>query len=205
MNGQAKTQMRSECAQNAKVPTGTENGKASLRQTVFVCKECGGNFTTKKACKSRVPVYCGWDCYMKSVTKYTGMTFTCEYCGIDFKTDKAYRGRIPKYCSSKCYGYATRGRPAWNRGKALSKEHKEALSIGRKNSQKCKGPNLYNWRGGAATFHERTRVYQRQPVEDAQGCMLLLWTTFNSLPMPRTPDPTFTRRKQSALQFSLCL
>lgn len=160
MNGQAKTQMQSECAQNVKVPTGIENGKSSLRQTVFVCKECGENFTTKKACKSRVPVYCSWSCYMKSVTKYAGMTFTCEQCGIDFKTDSAYRGRIPKYCSSKCYGYATRGRTAWNRGKALSKEHKEALSIGRKNSPKCKGPNLYNWRGGAATFHERTRVYQ---------------------------------------------
>ena len=171
MNGQAKTQMQSECAQNAKVPTGTENGKSSLRQTVFVCKECGENFTTKKACKSRVPVYCSWSCYMKSVTKYAGMTFTCEQCGIDFKTDSAYRGRVPKYCSRRCCGNSKKdrmingthfGQIPWNKGQKLSAEIRKALSEGRKKSPKCKGINLYNWKGGDATFKERSKVYQNE-------------------------------------------
>lgn len=42
---------------------GTE--KVNHRQTVFTCRECGISFKTKKACKSRVPVYCSWSCYMK--------------------------------------------------------------------------------------------------------------------------------------------
>lgn len=169
MNGQAKTQERCECVQSAKVRTGTEIGKVSSRKTIYICKQCGKEFTTKKACKTRIPVYCAWDCYMKSVTKYAGMTFTCEYCGIDFKTDTAYRGRIPKYCSLKCFGAHAKGRSItgtkrncvpWNKGKQLSATIRLSLSKARKNSPKCKGPNLYNWRGGAATLHERSRVYQ---------------------------------------------
>jgi 5-methylcytosine-specific restriction endonuclease McrA len=169
MNGQVKTQGPSGFVQSARVPTGTKNGKSSHSKTVFICKECGKEFTTKKACKSRIPVYCAWACYMKSVTEYAGMAFTCEYCGNDFKTDKAYRGRTPKYCSLKCFRAHTVGKSItgtmrhivpWNKGKQLSPAIRLSLSEARKNSPKCKGPNLYNWRGGAATFRERSRVYQ---------------------------------------------
>lgn len=130
------------------------------QQISFICKFCSKEFKSKKACKSRTPVYCSWDCYMNAITKYAGKTFTCEKCGVDFKTDSAYSGHIPKYCSRKCCSDVSKGRTAWNKGKPLSREHKEALSKGRKNSQKCKGPNLYNWRGGEATFKDRSRVYQ---------------------------------------------
>jgi hypothetical protein len=37
------------------------------------------------------------------------------------------------------------------KGIKLSDKHKKALSLGRKNSEKCKGENLYNWKGGKAT------------------------------------------------------
>ena len=72
----------------------------------YACKGCGIEFTSRKACKSRIPAYCSMDCYLRAVTKYAGMTFTCEQCGIDFKTDSAYRGRTPKYCSRRCCGDA---------------------------------------------------------------------------------------------------
>lgn len=129
-------------------------------KTVYTCKECGIEFQSKKACKSRVPIYCSWSCYMKSVTKYAGMVFICKQCGVEFKTDSAYHGHIPKYCSQRCCGDAAKGKPVWNSGLTMTDIHKKALSDGRKNSPKCKGPKLYNWKGGEATFRERTRAYQ---------------------------------------------
>jgi 5-methylcytosine-specific restriction endonuclease McrA len=60
-----------------------------------------------------------------------------------------------KYCSKKCYGAALRGH-------VLSDEHKKALSDGRKNSSKCKGHNLYNWKGGESTFKDRSKIYQNE-------------------------------------------
>lgn len=142
--------------------------KNPLKTIIHTCKSCGGEFTSHKACKSRTPVYCSWACYLKDVTKYAGMTFTCDQCGTDFKTDSAYRGRIPKYCSRRCCGESKKvkivngtryGQTPWNIGMIMSDDHRKAMSEGRKNSPKCKGPNLYNWRGGEATFRERSRVY----------------------------------------------
>jgi 5-methylcytosine-specific restriction endonuclease McrA len=130
------------------------------RRMIYACKECGTEFTTKKACKSRTPVYCSVACYLKAVTKYAGATFTCQQCGIDFKTDSAYRGRIPKYCSIRCFGESKKGSVPWNAGMIMPDTHRKAMSEGRKKSPKCKGPNLYNWRGGEATFKDRSRVYQ---------------------------------------------
>lgn len=146
---------------------------SNYRQLGFVCKECGREFKSKKACKSRLPVYCSWSCYMKSVTKYAGMVFVCEFCGKEFKTGNAYRGRIPKYCSSRCCGDVAKGRVAWNRGMVMSDIHRNAMSEGRKNSPKCKGPNLYNWKGGDATFKERSRIYQnnRRAMENGGGSL----------------------------------
>ena len=134
--------------------------KLKLSQTVFVCKKCGVEFKKKKVYKAHIPIYCSWSCYIESVSKYAGMIFTCQYCGKEFQTDDAYSGHIPKYCSIGCCGEAAKGRPAWNRGLALSDAHRKYLSEGRKNSPKCKGPNLYNWKGGDATFQERTKIYQ---------------------------------------------
>lgn len=182
MNGQVKTQKESGSVLNASLPIGIGSEKVNLRQAVFTCKECGIVFKTKKACKSRMPVYCSWSCYLKSVTKYAGMTFICEQCGIDFKTDSAYRGRIPKYCSRRCCGNSKKrrmvngvhyGQIPWNKGQILSDTHRQALSEGRKNSPKCKGPNLYNWRGGEATFKERSTVYRndRRAMENSGGAL----------------------------------
>jgi 5-methylcytosine-specific restriction endonuclease McrA len=143
--------------------------KLNPNNPIFYCRECGKGFQSRKACKTRTPVYCSWFCYMKSVTKYAGMVFTCEFCGKAFRTDKAYRGRIPKYCSLKCFGAHAKGNGIkgvnrvsipWNKGKKLSDAIRLALSEGRKKSPKCKGPNLYNWKGGDATFQERMKIYQ---------------------------------------------
>jgi 5-methylcytosine-specific restriction endonuclease McrA len=142
MNGQVKTQEWSEYVQSAKVPIGTRNGKVSLRQTVFTCKTCGKGFTSKKACKSRVPVYCSSKCYGESIKKYK----TCANCG------KIYaKWTRKKYCSKECFHAALKGRQ-------LSSEHKKALSEARRKSPRCKGQNLYNWKGGASTRPERSRI-----------------------------------------------
>ena len=129
-------------------------------EKIFTCEYCGIGFHSKKACATRTPKYCSMNCYLAAVSKYAGIVFICECCGKEFKTDSAYIGHIPKYCSRHCCGQAARGRTAWNSGQTLSDKHREALSEGRKVSLKCKGYNLYNWKGGESTFVERTKIYQ---------------------------------------------
>ncbi len=99
---------------------------------------------------------------MKSVTKYKNKIFVYDNCGRKFKTRNAYHNYIPKYCSRECYGESNRGKKVWNSGLTLSDTHRKALSDGRKNSPKCKGPKLYNWKGGDATFRDRSKIYQNE-------------------------------------------
>lgn len=62
---------------------------------------------------------------------------TCAYCGKEF-----YDWTKEKYCSKECARASLRGVP-------LSADHRRKLSEGRKASHKCRGENLYNWKGGA--------------------------------------------------------
>ena len=140
----------------------TKKVSLSYRQTVYTCKACGKKFKSKKACKSRIPLYCSITCWREATVRYADMVFICAYCGKEFTTDKAYRGWHPQYCSQKCSGEAQKGKTPWNKGIPHSPQIRKALSEGRKNSPKCKGPNLYNWKGGDATFRERTKIYQNE-------------------------------------------
>lgn len=71
----------------------------------------------------------------------------CAYCGKEF-----YNWTREKYCSASCAHAALRGVP-------LSAEHRRKLSEGRKASPKCHGENLYNWKGGKATYAERMKLH----------------------------------------------
>jgi 5-methylcytosine-specific restriction endonuclease McrA len=113
------------------------------------------------------------DCYLKAVSKYKEKEFVCKYCGQKFKSKNAYRGFIPKYCSARCMKEDSKGRIGWNKGKKLSDDHRVAISEGRKKSLKCKGPNLYNWKGGDATYKERRKVYcHNRRVREKNGGLL---------------------------------
>ena len=59
------------------------------------------------------------------------------------------------YCSKDCQSKARKNVP-------LSEEWKKALSEGRKKSEKCKGENLYNWKGGKETELIRYRIYNNK-------------------------------------------
>lgn len=93
--------------------------------------------------------------------------FACQTCGTTFASKKACVSRAPKFCSKPCYAESLRKpktakAPAPSRkGVPLSAEWRKALSAGRKASQKCKGPNLYNWKGGKETYAERYRAHNR--------------------------------------------
>jgi len=121
-----------------------DNPKINYRQSVFICKTCGDKFKSVKACKTRTPIYCSSKCFGESIKKYK----TCQYCGSKFAD-----WTRDKYCSREC-------RIDASRGVSLSEDHRKALSEGRKNSTKCKGPKLYNWKGGNDTFKKRSKVYQ---------------------------------------------
>jgi 5-methylcytosine-specific restriction endonuclease McrA len=71
----------------------------------------------------------------------------CEVCGKIYC--KNYR---TKHCSRECSVEA-------KRGVKLSKEWRKALSEGRKKSEKCKGPNLYNWKGGPENRRKKNKEY----------------------------------------------
>lgn len=96
--------------------------------------------------------------------------FNCLTCNAEFASRKACKSREPKYCSKPCYALSLRKPPKpkkerqSRKGIALSAEWKKALSEGRIRSEKCKGENLYNWKGGKATEGIRSKEskYKRQ-------------------------------------------
>lgn len=115
---------------------------------IFNCNCCKKQFTSKKACKSRTPKFCSKECYAESLRMHK----KCLLCGEEIINKHSASLKNRKYCSVKC-------RVNSKKGLTLSNEWKLALSNGRKNSDKCKGPNLYNWKGGNETFKERHSIY----------------------------------------------
>lgn len=114
----------------------------------YICEHCGKQFISKKSDKNRTPKFCSREC--DSASKR--MIMYCEYCGkvINNKHSGKMSGR--KYCSNEC-------RQKSRRGTNLSEEWRKALSEGRRKSEKCKGENLYNWKGGKP--NTRLRVKER--------------------------------------------
>ncbi len=119
----------------------------------YICENCKVEFESKKGCKSRTPKFCSLKCYGESLK----LNKKCKLCGniIENKHSVSMKNRV--YCSKDCQSKARKGVP-------LSEEWKKSLSNGRKNSEKCKGKNLYNWKGGKSTERERmkTSFYKRK-------------------------------------------
>jgi len=103
----------------------------------YICKYCGNTFESKKGCKSRIPLYCSMTCYAESMKMHK----KCLLCGKEIENKHSVSLKNRKYCSKECQGLSRRNVP-------LSEEWKRKLSDGRKKSEKCKGINLYNWKGG---------------------------------------------------------
>ena len=117
----------------------------------YKCLQCEKDFESKKGCKSRQPKYCSKECYAESLK----LNIKCKLCGsiIENKHSGSMKNRI--YCSKECQGKARQNIP-------LSAEWRKSLSEGRKNSDKCKGENLYNWKGGKETELIRYRTYNNK-------------------------------------------
>lgn len=103
----------------------------------YVCEFCKKEFESRKGSKSRTPKFCSSKCFGASQKIYK----ECKFCGgiIDNKRSESLKKRV--YCSKECQSEARKNVP-------LSEDWKKALSIGRLSSEKCKGENLYNWKGG---------------------------------------------------------
>lgn len=116
----------------------------------YICKYCGKVFKSNKACSTRTPLFCSKTCYSKSLK----INKICIVCGkiIDSKNHGVVNR---KYCSVECSGAA-------RKGVKLNDEWKEALSKGRKKSNKCKGQNLYNWKGGKETESARYKIHNKK-------------------------------------------
>lgn len=117
----------------------------------YICESCKVEFESKKGCKSRIPKFCSLKCYGESLK----LNKKCKLCGniIENKHSVSMKNRV--YCSKDCQSKARKGVP-------LSDEWKKALSDGRKNSEKCKGENLYNWKGGKETKLIRYRIHNNK-------------------------------------------
>ena len=120
---------------------------------MYQCLQCKSDFKSKKGCKSRTPKYCSKKCYAESLK----MNKKCILCNKIIENKHSASLKHRKYCSKKCQSESRKCVP-------LSEEWKKALSEGRKKSEKCKGENLYNWKGGKKTEKERmkTSFYKRK-------------------------------------------
>jgi hypothetical protein len=120
---------------------------------VFICKSCNKEFESKKKCKSRVPKFCSIKCYGQSLK----IVKNCKLCGSEIENKHSVSLKNRVYCSKTCQSKSRKNIP-------LSEEWKKALSEGRKKSEKCKGSNLYNWKGGKETkkIRLKTSFYKRK-------------------------------------------
>lgn len=130
----------------------TRENKPTNPKKIFICVHCGKEFISKKGTKKRTPMYCSLQCY--GLEKR--MHVYCKGCGKEVPTTGGSKHNR-KYCSNKCRNNARKGIP-------LSTEWRTALSDGRKNSDKCKGENLYNWKGGKENrrFKNKERHYKNK-------------------------------------------
>ena len=116
------------------------------------CKTCNTTFEVVKYCENRKPRYCSSKCYGESLL----VKKPCLMCGelID-GNGGSVSNRV--YCSKSCQ-YKSR------KGIHLDDDWRKALSEGRKKSEKCKGENLYNWKGGESTrlIRAKTAYYKRK-------------------------------------------
>jgi hypothetical protein len=122
----------------------------------YICKSCNNIFESKKGCKSRTPTYCSKKCHGESMK----LTINCKLCGIKIENTRSSKISNRIYCSKKCQGES-------RKGVKLSDEWRLALSNARKNSDKCKGSNLYNWKGGyeAQRIRNKTAFYRRKNLK----------------------------------------
>ena len=109
----------------------------------YICEACGQPFESCKADKNRTPRFCSIKCASVRLRKMK----VCAYCGKEY-----YNWTREKYCCKECASAALRNVP-------LSDEHRRKLSEGRRNSPKCHGANLYNWKGGKDTLTERMKLH----------------------------------------------
>ena len=123
---------------------GTKNKKT---MNTYKCQQCDKDFESKKGCKSVQPKYCSRECYGVSMM----MNKKCLLCGEVILNKHSASLKHRKYCSKECQGKSRLNKP-------FPEEWKKALSDGRKNSDKCKGENLYNWKGGK----ENTRMLTKE-------------------------------------------
>src|SRR5689334_875161 len=117
----------------------------------FICQSCRKEFQSKKACKGRTPKFCSIPCYAETLKLHK----KCQLCGAEIQNKHSVSMRHRIYCSRTCQAEAKRGVP-------LSAEHRRSLSEGRKASDRCKGPNLYNWKGGASTLAARMKAHSHK-------------------------------------------
>lgn len=76
----------------------------------------------------------------------------CKLCGKIIENPKGLSLKNRIYCSKNCQSKA-------RKGVKLSNEWRKKLSEARKNSPKCKGEMLYNWKGGNATLKSRMKAH----------------------------------------------
>jgi 5-methylcytosine-specific restriction endonuclease McrA len=122
----------------------------------YICKSCGKEFSSRKGCKSRTPQYCSSMCFGATLK----INKPCKLCGEIIQNTHSAQISNRIYCSKKCQS-------ASRRGTTLSPEWRKALSEGRKASDKCKGENLYNWKGGVE--NQRRRIKKRYHLQRAAG------------------------------------
>lgn len=123
--------------------------KPRLRKIVlFICAHCKEEKQDPHPFKGRVRKYCSKTCASEGLK----LNKPCEVCGKVIPNEKGVSLRNRRYCGKECW-------LTIRRGSKLSEEWKVALSEGRKKSEKCKGPNLYNWKGGKKTELARMRVH----------------------------------------------
>jgi hypothetical protein len=119
----------------------------------YTCIQCSSVFQSKKGCKSRTPKFCSNKCYAESMK----LNIKCKLCEKVIENKHSVSIRNRKYCSKECQGKA-------RQGIKLSENWRKALSEGRKKSEKCKGQNLYNWKGGKETqlLRIKSSLYKRK-------------------------------------------
>lgn len=93
------------------------------------CSKCEKTFLSYRSQKRK---FCSRECFYSSdyLSKYkkTKPNVVCRECGKHFRVKPSWTDERV-YCSKKCANIGQSRKVAWNKGKKLSKKHRENLSI----------------------------------------------------------------------------
>jgi len=122
------------------------------KDKIFICQNCGKEFTRKNACENNKPKFCSRECNAVYRAK---KPMICENCGISFYSNDGHSNR--KNCSVKCKAEQQKINPSQKKGKKYPNTQRARTAECKVCGKEFRALNDHNGKCGGET--ERAQIY----------------------------------------------